>query len=221
MRSLLLIVCWSCCLAIVTSQTTLSESETQSSSPEENMETMLIGVKQSQKELLDKFQALKLNVIEPLREQLSKLVAASIQEKTSPAFYAQRIAPWTKMNSIIPYHSALLNIGGGLSYSTGVFTTPVKGVYFFSFSAVKQWGTHETVVQLLHNTEVVTSKRVSCGSDLHGVDNWLPLDIQAILPLELGDTVAVYLLSGAIYDVESSSDFAKVTSFSGFLIQGQ
>lgn len=78
----------------------------------------------------------------------------------------------------------------------------------------------QTVIQLLHNTEVITTKRVSCGSDLQGGDNWLPIDIQAILPLELGETLAVYLLSGSIYDVKSSSNFAKVTAFSGFLIQG-
>lgn len=54
-------------------------------------------------------------------------------------FYVQRKSSYyAEGNRAIPFEIELLNLGGAMNSTSGVFTTPVPGTYFFAFSAVKE-----------------------------------------------------------------------------------
>lgn len=140
--------------------------------------------------------------------------------KTLPAFYAYRQTPYLKQGTIIPYDGTVLNTWNAFNATTGVYKAPLKGVYFFNFSALKQFGMPFLTVRMFHNKNVVTAKHVrqhNSGTTGPG-DNWLPLDVQATLVLQAGDTVHIFLQNGGIYDSEKE-EFYRTTSFTGFLIQ--
>lgn len=94
-----------------------------------------------------------------------------------------------------------------LNCLTGIFTAPVKGVYYFRFYAHSHAGT-KMAVSLLKNGQMQSSvfswKPVTNGNASNGV----------ILTLEPGDQVYTQLWDKSwVYD-----DEANYTSFSGFLI---
>ena len=57
--------------------------------------------------------------------------------KTAPgvSFYVQRNSTYASVNTTIPYEVTRLNVGGAMNAVTGVFTAPVNGRYYFSFTA--------------------------------------------------------------------------------------
>ncbi len=157
-------------------------------------------------------------------ENIKTLSAISGASKTgSPVFFARRETPFNTNETIVSYDSVLVNIGKGLNPDTGLFTAPVKGIYFFYFSASKKWGDVQMTIQVLHNDEIVTSKIVSAGDRQNAANSASNLEVQTSLELEVGDTIGIYLYSGAIYDAKLSvNEFVdKSTTFSGFLIQKQ
>ena len=141
----------------------------------------------------------------------------------NPVFYAQRESPYDKTGSIIPYDFVLMNIGNGLNPDTGVFTAPVKGIYFFYFSALKKSGEKHMTIQFLQNDQIVTSKVVSAGDRARAAFSGSNLEVQMTLELEIGDTVAMYMYSGAIADGKLTDNelVGRSTTFSGFLLQPQ
>ena len=66
------------------------------------------------------------------------LLAASDDFKSSSDVYfnVQRQSNYDTINSVVPYEVTQLNIGGAMNISSGVFTAPTSGRYFFSFNAV-------------------------------------------------------------------------------------
>jgi len=60
----------------------------------------------------------------------------------------------------------LLNIGGPMDLTTGIFTAPVPGKYFFSFSATKGNNiNYGTEVHLYHNNELVGAAYGTTGKN--------------------------------------------------------
>ncbi len=137
----------------------------------------------------------------------------------NPVFYAQRNTSFKMPGKIVNYDSTVLNIGNGFDALSGVFTAPKDGIYFFYFSGLKEWGTTNLTIQVMLNNQPVNSRHVSAGDRVSG-DHWATLESQVTLPLNVGDTVAVKLYSGSMYDTNLPNDFmGKTTTFSGFLLQ--
>ena len=57
--------------------------------------------------------------------------------KTHVHFSVQRSTIYSTTNSIIPWQIELVNVGGGMSTWTGVFTAPQPGIYTFSYIGSK------------------------------------------------------------------------------------
>lgn len=141
---------------------------------------------------------------------------------TFVAFHAYRLSPYNKVNTTVPYEKVFLNSGNALDIQTGEFKAPVKGIYSFYFSGLKQFASSEITVGFLHNNRIVTSRhaRLHANGIVGPGNNWLPIDMTVILPLEKGDTVGVLLGFGGLHDSDEKDElYSRGTSFIGYLIQ--
>lgn len=50
-------------------------------------------------------------------------------------FHSQKESAFSTVGEVIPYDLELSNVGRAMNISTGVFTVPTVGRYFFSFNA--------------------------------------------------------------------------------------
>ncbi len=128
-------------------------------------------------------------------------------------FYVQRNIPLSGINVNVNFQVERLNHGGAIDLTSGVFTAPVPGTYFFLFSAVK--GRTRNIgaeVYLYHNEELV------------GTAYAPPFDrpvfmLQSLLELKLGDKV--HLVKGLGDDIYSAEGNATMTThFTGLLVEG-
>ncbi|KAF4089493.1 hypothetical protein AMELA_G00066550 [Ameiurus melas] len=77
---------------------------------------------------------------EPELEQIKYLINLILQEQPKVAFWATLSSPSSPYRNIGPfedrqtlvYVSALTNIGNAYDKKTGIFTAPVRGVYYFN-----------------------------------------------------------------------------------------
>ncbi|XP_042587933.1 complement C1q-like protein 4 [Cyprinus carpio] len=109
----------------------------------------------------------------------------------------------------LTFNNIFTNIGNNYNPATGLFTAPVKGVYYFRFTAC---GTQiqQSLGASLHKN----------GQKIVSVGQWRDHNQHryasngAVLQLEVGDVVCVKLLPG--YTIYDSPD--NLSTFSGFLI---
>ena len=118
-------------------------------------------------------------------------------------FTALRNTIYSTANSVIPYLTAQLNIGNAMNLTSGVFTAPVNGRYFFSFTA--QGNVANTILRL-NSVAVASSYGASASSNT---------PISATFNLKVGDRVDTYLSQGSIGNYGSQPN----TQFSGFLLE--
>jgi len=128
--------------------------------------------------------------------------------KTSPSvsFYVQRSSSYGSP-AVIPYEVTRLNVGGHMNAETGVFTAPVNGRYYFSFTAASGSppGFYSRVYLRVKGANIANSFAPSTNYNL---------PLVATLQLIKGDTVDVYLDLGSIVDGVNHQ-----TQFSGFLLE--
>ncbi len=135
--------------------------------------------------------------------------------KTLPIyFYVQKTSGFNVTNTPIPFETERLNIGKAMNLSSGIFTAPRTGKYFFSFSGIKKsLSTNSNYIKLalLLNGGWV-GKALSYNND-----NYETYSLQAALNLQAGDQIWVIIddMTGAfLYD-----DGQHFTHFTGWLLQ--
>ncbi|KAI9529091.1 hypothetical protein NQZ68_013398 [Dissostichus eleginoides] len=117
------------------------------------------------------------------------------------------VGPFTT-DTTLKYIKVFTNIGQAYSPTTGIFTAPVRGVYYFRFNI---WETHSayTGVELFHNYK----RKIK----IHGYNDgtgYITTSNAVVLQLEKGDVVYILLPANvSVYD-----DSYNRIIFSGFLL---
>ncbi|XP_077997915.1 uncharacterized protein LOC144451031 [Glandiceps talaboti] len=112
-------------------------------------------------------------------------------------------------NQVIVYDKVYSNDGNGYNTSTGKFTCPVSGMYYFMFSGMRVQNAHELLACLIKNTEQLPCIWVDDeGTREHGAAS-----TSVIIDLQQGDEIWVRLDShNALY-----SDAEEYNTFTGYL----
>uniref|UniRef100_A0A3B5K7Y9 C1q domain-containing protein n=1 Tax=Takifugu rubripes TaxID=31033 RepID=A0A3B5K7Y9_TAKRU len=111
-------------------------------------------------------------------------------------------------NKTLIYKRVFSNTGGGYDQHTGIFTAPVSGLYYFSFSTYG-YNTHVTGAILVKNGILQISTYDFPSND--GSDS---SSNSVVLQLHAGDAVHMELWTdGRVFDNQNAH-----TTFSGFLI---
>lgn len=133
-------------------------------------------------------------------------------------FSVKKDAEFSIMNIPIPYEVEVVNTGSAMDTSTGIFTAPRNGTYFFSFNglAIFPSAASKLGASLYFNGTPIGMSFVRDGSPSE--DRIVPVTLQSTLKLKAGDKIWVqitYLSKGvALFD-----DSDNQTHFTGFLLQ--
>ncbi|XP_036417923.1 cerebellin-3-like [Colossoma macropomum] len=112
------------------------------------------------------------------------------------------------VNTILVFSKEITNIGNAFSPITGVFTAPLRGVYYFRFNVFSNSASHWMCVHLFKNQEKILY--VSERPD--GVNEYISSG--ATLLLEKGDLVYIKLLA----ECQIFDNVDNHCNFSGFLL---
>jgi C1q-related factor len=132
-----------------------------------------------------------------------------VDVKSSPVyFHVQRNETYNSVDTTIPFQFERLNVGGGMNITSGIFTAPKSGIYFFSFTGTKSSPANPLYVFLYHNSNRVT---IAYGYSLSG---YFTATLSSTLSLKSGDQISLKLFFGQLHD-----DTDHYTNFNGMLLQ--
>ena len=141
--------------------------------------------------------------------QASKLTAQTVTQTDVPAFRVQLTDGTLAGTGDIDYNNVLYDNTNSYSSSTGRFTAPVTGHYFFSAHGVStndrtvyDFAVNGTRQQINSLVDAPTSGYVQCN-------------ISAMLKLTAGQYVTVYQVEGSTFGESSTENY---NIFSGFFI---
>ncbi|XP_053195841.1 heavy metal-binding protein HIP-like isoform X1 [Scomber japonicus] len=118
-----------------------------------------------------------------------------------------RIGPFNT-DITLKFSKVVTNFGQGYSPTTGLFTAPVRGAYYFSLTLLDNRSGVNTRVFLYHNDKKVLT------SYIHNVDGAESVSNSLVLRLEKGDVVYMVLPA----DHTAFDDSHAYTTFNGFLL---
>ena len=102
-----------------------------------------------------------------------------------------------------------------MNLTTGVFTTPNRGIYHFPFIGLKHWNVEITGVLLRLNENKIIAASYSVSKAAIN-----RLIVEATLKLEIGDRIHVYKnFSGPLLEGEDNYKGSRYTQFTGRLLE--
>jgi hypothetical protein len=111
--------------------------------------------------------------------------------KSTPVhFYVQRNSSFSTPSTLIPFDLARVNEGNAIDLSTGKFTAPRPGIYFFSFTGLAAFPASSSEVYLgvqlyLNGGRIGTGK----VEEENTPGQLSPLTLQSTLNLKSGDQI--------------------------------
>ena len=130
--------------------------------------------------------------------------------KTSAVyFHVRRKTIFSEVQKTIPFEIENLNIGNAMDIKSGIFKTPKAGVYYFTYSGVKDSNAGDTLLFLRVNG-VGTAMAHATG--IHGS---VTMSLHATAQLKVGDEISLALTAGNVMD----GDGYQVSNFVGFLLE--
>jgi hypothetical protein len=110
--------------------------------------------------------------------------------KSAPAyFYVQQNSEFKTINVPTPFQISRLNIGNAMNLSTGKFTAPADGTYFFSFTGHAGFSTSTSLLSLAVGLYLNGNHIGLSNVDEYQSAKWqeTPLTLQSTLSLQKGD----------------------------------
>jgi hypothetical protein len=143
--------------------------------------------------------------------------------KSTPVhFYVQRNDSFSTEYTPIPYDLAVVNEGNAMDMTSGIFTAPRPGIYFFSFTGLAFISSSSSDVYLgsrlyLNGNRIGSSLVREENKKGIPVDQKSPLTLQSTLNLKTGDRLWVQIdYSSSSYLFDSDAHF---THFTGFMLE--
>jgi hypothetical protein len=132
-----------------------------------------------------------------------------VDVKSSPVyFHVQRSETYNITGTTIPFQIERLNVGGGMNITSGIFTAPKSGIYFFSFTGVKNSAADPLRVDFYHNSNYIT---IAYGTNVSGL---FTVTLSLTLSVKSGDQISLRLAHGQLHD-----NAGYYTNFNGILLQ--
>ncbi len=141
--------------------------------------------------------------------------------KSAPVhFHVQRNSKFNTTLTPIPFDLARVNEGNAMDLTSGKFTAPRPGIYFFSFTGVARLESSSDVY--FHSYIYLNGKRIGTSyvrEDKAPVNQFSPFTLQSTLNLKKGDQVWVEIIhpnsETSLYDLRNF----HLTHFTGFMLE--
>jgi hypothetical protein len=143
--------------------------------------------------------------------------------KSAPVhFYVKRNSTFfSPVGTPIPFDLAVVNEGNAMNLTSGIFTAPRPGIYFFSFTGMASMPASSSRVYL-GVALYLNGGRIGMGyvSDENTTnDQDSPLTFQSTLNLKSGDQVVVALYTQSLEAKLYDNSPYHFTHFTGFMLQ--
>ena len=111
-------------------------------------------------------------------------------------------------NVPMPFEIKKLNVGNAMDMTTGIFTAPKAGIYYFAYNGIKDAYAAATdlYLQLNGNNTAVAHATHNQGG--------MAMAVHATLKLQAGDKISLVLSQGVVHDF-----FNNFSSFVGWLLE--
>jgi hypothetical protein len=141
--------------------------------------------------------------------------------KSAPVyFYVQRKSPFNQSSTPIPFELVLVNKGNAMNLTTGKFTAPRPGIYFFSFTGHAKFPASSSK---LHLGSSLYLNKVTVGSSFIQESNTVDdqrdtLTFQSTLNLKSDDQVWVQIewIASSMFLHDNDNHY---THFTGFMLE--
>ncbi|KAK1150971.1 complement C1q-like protein 4 [Acipenser oxyrinchus oxyrinchus] len=131
-------------------------------------------------------------------------------------FYSPKIAFYAGLrkphegNEVLKFDDVVTNVGNYYEPSTGKFTCPLPGIYYFTYHVLMRGGDGTSMWADLKKNGQVRASAIAQDAD----QNYDYASNSVILHLDVGDEVCVQLDGGKVHGGNTN----KYSTFSGFLI---
>ena len=135
-----------------------------------------------------------------------------VDVKSSPVyFHVQRNSTYSITGTKIPFQIERLNVGGGMNITSGIFTAPKSGIYFFSFSGLKDFPASAGMHVTLYLNSIPITRAVGEVSN-----GYFTATLSSTLGLKSGDQISLLLEWGQLHD---NTLYPSYTNFNGIMLQ--